>query len=152
MISKIENAETLLVNYILRKGDGSIITHSEIEDLLYIKSGNSAYYTFMRGISKILMNYSKGLKVVKGKGYMLLGSEAIIDKAIKMVQASEDKVSNALAMISKIDRETLDVEYKMKFDLIQTKFIQVHANLAGGVKELYLLKESPKREKLKGVK
>lgn len=152
MISKIENADTLLINYILKKNNGTLITHEEIEDLLYIKSGNSAYYTFMRNISKVLLNYSRGLKVVKGKGYLILGSEAIIDKALKMVQASEDKVANALAMVNKIDRETLDIEYKMKFDLIQTKFIQVHANLSGGVKELYLLNENNRKSKLKEVK
>ena len=152
MISKIENADTLLVNYILNKNNGTLITHEEIEDLLYIKSGSSSYYTFMRNISKILLNYSRGLKVVKGKGYLILGSEAIIDRALKMVQASEDKVANALAMVNKIDRETLDIEYKMKFDLIQTKFIQVHANLSGGVKELYLLNDNKVKNKLKEVR
>lgn len=140
-------ADSLLIKYILELNEGAVIQHSEIEELIYMKSGNPKYYSFMRQIDRQLLNYNKSLKVVKGVGYRILGAEAIVDKALKMVQSSESKVSNALTLINKIDKDTLNEEYKMKFELVQHKFIQVHANLAGGVKELILI-DKPKKNKL----
>lgn len=150
MVTNVENAEKVLVDFILSKNDGTLITHNEIEDLLLIKSGNGAYYSFMRNVDKQLLIHNKGLKVVKGKGYLVLGSEAIIDKALKLVQNSENKVTNAVNLIEKIDKNTLSEEYQLKVELIHTKFIQVHANLVGGVKEIILLSESSKKSKLRG--
>lgn len=141
----MEEQERLLVEYILEKNVGSIIRHDDIEDLLLMRRGGK-YYGFMRKVEKTLMLHDRGLKTLKGVGYQILGPEAIVDRALKMVQASSGKVENALGMLNHIDRESLNQEYKMKFDLIHMKFVNIHQSLAGGVKEVFLL-SNPKNEK-----
>ena len=139
--------DNILVEYILGLEDGYVLTHEDIEDLLLIKSGNTAYYSFMRKVDKALLPHNRSLKVVKGVGYKILGSEAIIDKALKLAQQSQKKTAEAVSLIENIDRETLSQEYQLKFDVIRVKFVQLHSNLAGGVKELILLDSSKNKKK-----
>ena len=93
----------------------------------------------MRDIDKEMVYFGKGIRVIKGRGYMIIGAEAIVDKALKVVKNTEKKIGGALNLIEGIDRDQLNEEYKSKFDIIYTKFNQIHKNLAGGVKELILL-------------
>ena len=135
----IVDGEQLLMERLLDMPEGEIITHSEIEELVFIKRGQPKYYKFMRDIDKEMVYFGKGIRVIKGRGYMIIGAEAIVDKALKVVKNTEKKIGSALNLIEGIDRDQLNEEYKSKFDIIYTKFNQIHKNLAGGVKELILL-------------
>ena len=141
---QLKDLEKLLVEEIDKRTISTIITHEEIEDLILIRKQTAKYYSFLAKISDLLLNYNKSLKVVKGVGYKILSADEVIDKALKIAQKGEKRLSEAMKMVVKIDPEVLSLEYKLKYDAITVKYQQMNANLIGGIKEISLLTSTKK--------
>ena len=118
---QLKDLEKLLVEEIDKRTISTIITHEEIEDLILIRKQTAKYYSFLAKISDLLLNYNKSLKVVKGVGYKILSADEVIDKALKIAQKGEKRLSEAMKMVVKIDPEVLSLEYKLKYDAITVK-------------------------------
>lgn len=135
--------EKKLTNFILDLPINTVLTHYEIENITDLKQKSSTYYTLIKHIEKRLIKNNRGLLNKRGVGYIVLGPEGLVDKAVLLSSQGEDKIKKARDLIQEIDTENLDHIYKLKLDYVQLKFNQMYANLAGGVREI-LISTQPK--------